>query len=81
MFPTAPRVAAAVLGLSAFGRMYWRAHHVLDVSAGAGLAFGAHRALGRLGVGPASCGLVAPFAAVAAVFPALRALSTWKAGP
>ena len=40
----APAAAACVL-LSAFGRMYWQAHHLLDVLVGGALAAGTCQAL------------------------------------
>ena len=44
MAPVAPISAAACVLLSSFGRVHWRAHHVLDCAAGGLLAVAARRA-------------------------------------
>lgn len=41
-------VGVVVVVLSAFGRMYWRAHHFLDISVGAGIGLLGSAATGRL---------------------------------
>lgn len=81
IFPGAPAVAAAAVALSAFGRVYWRAHHALDVAAGLGFTMVVHAALGAVaGLSPRSCAARAPLAAELVVLPALKALSTWSRG-
>ena len=78
LLPTRPGAAAACVALSAFGRLFYHAHHVVDVVFGACITAAAHFALGAAGIEPASTLWWTPIAAEAAALPMMKLLSTWE---
>ena len=66
LLPTHPGVAGACVAFSAFGRLFYHAHHVVDVACGALITVAAHFALGAAGIEPASTLWWTPIAAEAA---------------
>ena len=61
-----------------FGRLFYHAHHVVDVVFGACITAAAHFALGAAGIEPASTLWWTPVAAEAAALPMMKLLSTWE---
>ena len=76
--PTHPTLALALVCGSAFGRLYWRAHHLLDCLAGAATTLAAHSLLAAILVTPEAISWKTPIVAEAFVLPLMKAFSTWK---
>ena len=70
--------ALALVCGSAFGRLYWRAHHLLDCLAGAATTLAAHSLLAAILVTPEAISWKTPIVAEAFVLPLMKAFSTWK---
>ena len=75
---THPTLAVAVVALSAFGRMYYHAHHVTDCAVGCLLTLLAHAALAQAGVTATTVAWWAPLLAEVFALPLMKLFSTWK---